>query len=254
MMMTNKEKYKQAFSVLHATNNISLEVNKDMNRKKVFNCKKLAAACVCLALTLCAGLTVYAAKNHLWRYSQTIGDRELFSKELETVSCKELTEEDLSQKYISISDLEEKMGIDLLESSLAYEYTFPYIKISKMEPLDSLIYTISTSGYYVKDEVLTEQDVWMKVGDKPFSVSYQAEFIVKLGKVKGMEGHYDAAEFIESYTTENGLQAEIFRFGNALYGDYGAYIEKDNIKYRFETFSIDNVDVQDFKYFLDSLK
>ena len=61
-MMTNREKYKQAFSVLHATNNISLEVNKDINRKKVFNCKKLATACVCLALTLCVGLTVYAAK------------------------------------------------------------------------------------------------------------------------------------------------------------------------------------------------
>lgn len=66
MMMTNKEKYKQAFSVLHASNNISLEVNKDMNRKKVFNpSRKLATACMCAALMMGTGLTVYAAYHFL---------------------------------------------------------------------------------------------------------------------------------------------------------------------------------------------
>ena len=40
--MTNKEKYKRAFSALHASENISLEVDKDMKSKRVFNKKIMA--------------------------------------------------------------------------------------------------------------------------------------------------------------------------------------------------------------------
>lgn len=63
MMMTNKEKYKQAFSVLHASNNISLEVN-DMDKKKSLKPKRnLVAACMSAVAIIAAGMTVYAATN-----------------------------------------------------------------------------------------------------------------------------------------------------------------------------------------------
>ena len=63
--MSNKEKYKQAFSVLHASCDISLEVEK-MERKaeqnkKVFRMRPVAAACVCVCLLFGSMATAYAA-------------------------------------------------------------------------------------------------------------------------------------------------------------------------------------------------
>lgn len=62
--MSNKEKYKQAFSVLHASCDISLEVEK-MERKvesnkKVFRMRPVAAACICVCLLLGSMGTAYA--------------------------------------------------------------------------------------------------------------------------------------------------------------------------------------------------
>lgn len=61
--MTNKEKYKQAFGVLHASNYISLEVN-DMDRKKTVKPRRnLVAVCMSAVAIITAGMTVYAATN-----------------------------------------------------------------------------------------------------------------------------------------------------------------------------------------------
>ena len=57
--MTNKEKYKQAFSVLHASENITLEENRNM--KKSFRPpRKLGTVCVCAAMILALGVAAYA--------------------------------------------------------------------------------------------------------------------------------------------------------------------------------------------------
>ena len=57
--MTNKEKYKQAFSALHASENITLEEN--MNIKKTFRpSQKLVTICVCVAMMLAMGVVAYA--------------------------------------------------------------------------------------------------------------------------------------------------------------------------------------------------
>ncbi len=63
--MSDKERYKQAFSVLHASCDISLEVEK-MERKvesnkKVFRMRPVAAACICVCLLLGSMGTAYAA-------------------------------------------------------------------------------------------------------------------------------------------------------------------------------------------------
>lgn len=63
--MSNKEKYKQAFSVLHASCDISLEVEKmerNMERnRKVFRMRPVAAACICVCLLFGSMATAYAA-------------------------------------------------------------------------------------------------------------------------------------------------------------------------------------------------
>ena len=57
--MTNKEKYRQAFSVLHASGNIVLE--ESMKTEKTFRpSRKLVSLCVCAALLLALGVTAYA--------------------------------------------------------------------------------------------------------------------------------------------------------------------------------------------------
>lgn len=64
--MTNKEKYKQAFSVLHASENISLEEN--MNTEKTFRpSRKLVSVCVCAALMLALGVVAYAYGGEMIR-------------------------------------------------------------------------------------------------------------------------------------------------------------------------------------------
>ena len=61
--MTDKERYKQAFSTLHASGHISLEVNMNHNRK-FHPTRKLIAASACAALLL-GGSSAYAAYHFL---------------------------------------------------------------------------------------------------------------------------------------------------------------------------------------------
>lgn len=57
--MTNKERYKLAFSVLHASGNISLEDN--MNLEKTFRpSRKLVTVCICTAMIFALGAAAYA--------------------------------------------------------------------------------------------------------------------------------------------------------------------------------------------------
>ena len=59
--MTNKEKYCKAFSTLHASDNISLEVEIMEKRKYAIRMKKAAAACATIVIA-CGSMTVaYAA-------------------------------------------------------------------------------------------------------------------------------------------------------------------------------------------------
>lgn len=59
--MTNKEKYKKAFSTLHASDNISLEVKMMEERKSVYRMKKIAAACAAAAIVFGSMTVAYAA-------------------------------------------------------------------------------------------------------------------------------------------------------------------------------------------------
>lgn len=58
--MTNKEKYKEAFSVLHASDQISLEVEEMQKNKRNSHRKQVIAACACAAIAA-GSVTAYAA-------------------------------------------------------------------------------------------------------------------------------------------------------------------------------------------------
>ena len=77
MTMTNKEKYKRAFSTLHASANISLEAEDMEKRKNGKQFKKAAAACVAAAFVFGSISIAYAAdiggiqrKLTTWLYGQ----------------------------------------------------------------------------------------------------------------------------------------------------------------------------------------
>ena len=59
--MTNKEKYKQAFSVLHASGNDSLEGMEMEKKKSAYLMKKTMAACAAVAIVLGSMTVAYAA-------------------------------------------------------------------------------------------------------------------------------------------------------------------------------------------------
>ena len=59
--MTNKERYKQAFSVLHASKDISLDAMLKREAKKNFRLAPTLAACLCLVALLGSMTVAYAA-------------------------------------------------------------------------------------------------------------------------------------------------------------------------------------------------
>lgn len=59
--MTNKEKYKRAFSVLHASKDISLDAMLKREAKKNFRLTPALAACLCMAFLLGSMTVAYAA-------------------------------------------------------------------------------------------------------------------------------------------------------------------------------------------------
>lgn len=59
--MTNKEKYQKAFSTLHASDNISLEVEIMEKNKKLYRMKKVAAACAAVAVVFGSMTVAYAS-------------------------------------------------------------------------------------------------------------------------------------------------------------------------------------------------
>ena len=104
--MTNKENYKQAFSVLHASDNISLEVH--MNRKKVFKpARKLVSVCVCAALLCALIVTAYAYGgefiSRIYGWGSNFEIKQEIDENGETVSTSILHTESLNDP-VEISD------------------------------------------------------------------------------------------------------------------------------------------------------
>lgn len=59
--MTDKERYKQAFSVLHASGNDSLEVLMQQKKHRIYrSTRRVLIACICTAMLLGLGITAYA--------------------------------------------------------------------------------------------------------------------------------------------------------------------------------------------------
>ena len=134
MTMTNKEKYKQAFSALHASENISLEVNKDMKNKKVFN-KKMMAACTCCVVMLGVGATVYAHNyqiiNKIFGWGNNLEITQEVDENGETSSISILHTDNLTEPvkiddgkiYFVVND--EKIDItDEISETAAFEYEY----------------------------------------------------------------------------------------------------------------------------------
>ena len=104
--MTNEEKYKQAFSVLHASERISLEDN--MNREKTFRpSRRLTAACLCIAAMLALGATAYAHGEeiitHIFGWSSNLEITETCDENGDISSVSILKTDDLTDP-VMISD------------------------------------------------------------------------------------------------------------------------------------------------------
>ena len=104
--MTNEEKYKQAFSVLHASEKISLEDN--MNREKSFRPgRRLVTTCVCVAMMLALGVTAYAHGeeiiNHIFGWDNNLEITETRDENGDVSSIAILKTDDLTDP-VTISD------------------------------------------------------------------------------------------------------------------------------------------------------
>ena len=91
--MTDKERYKQAFGVLHASDDIDLEAKMKENRKRMIPGKKLVACAAVAVMTMGLGITA-AASSGLF-----------FTKSNGTVSDE--------VEYKDLSKLEQEVGFDV---------------------------------------------------------------------------------------------------------------------------------------------
>lgn len=134
MTMTNKEKYKRAFSALHASENISLEVDKDMKNKRVFN-KKIMAVCTCCLAMFGVGATVYAHNyqiiNKIFGWGNNFEITQEVDENGETSSISILHTDNLTEPvkiddgkiYFVVND--EKIDItDKISETTAFEYEY----------------------------------------------------------------------------------------------------------------------------------
>lgn len=132
--MTNKEKYKRAFSTLHASENISLEVDKDMKNKRVFN-KKIMAVCTCCLAMFGVGATVYAHNyqiiNKIFGWGNNFEITQEVDENGETSSISILHTDNLTEPvkiddgkiYFVVND--EKIDItDKISETTAFEYEY----------------------------------------------------------------------------------------------------------------------------------
>ncbi len=132
--MTNKEKYKRAFSALHASENISLEVDKDMKNKRVFN-KKIMAVCTCCLAMFGVGATVYAHNyqiiNKIFGWGNNLEITQEVDENGETSSISILHTDNLTEPvkiddgkiYFVVND--EKIDItDKISETTAFEYEY----------------------------------------------------------------------------------------------------------------------------------
>ena len=132
--MTNKEKYKRAFSALHASENISLEVDKDMKNKRVFN-KKIMAVCTCCLAMFGVGATVYAHNyqiiNKIFGWGNNFEITQEVDENGETSSISILHTDNLTEPvkiddgkiYFVVND--EKIDItDRISETTAFEYEY----------------------------------------------------------------------------------------------------------------------------------
>ena len=132
--MTNKEKYKRAFSALHASENISLEVDKDMKNKRVFN-KKIMAVCTCCLAMFGVGATVYAHNyqiiNKIFGWGNNLEITQEVDENGETSSISILHTDNMTEPvkiddgkiYFVVND--EKIDItDKISETTAFEYEY----------------------------------------------------------------------------------------------------------------------------------
>lgn len=132
--MTNKEKYKRVFSALHASENISLEVDKDMKNKRVFN-KKIMAVCTCCLAMFGVGATVYAHNyqiiNKIFGWGNNLEITQEVDENGETSSISILHTDNLTEPvkiddgkiYFVVND--EKIDItDKISETTAFEYEY----------------------------------------------------------------------------------------------------------------------------------
>lgn len=132
--MTNKEKYKRAFSALHASENISLEVDKDMKNKRVFN-KKIMAVCTCCLAMFGVGATVYAHNyqiiNKIFGWGNNFEITQEVDENGETSSISILHTDNLTEPvkiddgkiYFVVND--EKIDItDKISETTAFKYEY----------------------------------------------------------------------------------------------------------------------------------
>lgn len=113
--MTNKSRYKQAFSVLHASNDINMEVlmmKKEKNKNGILKNIGIAAASLAL-LFVCSNGIVYAATGSTW-VSQIVNFTTANGSEVEIV------QDDNSISYTIDRGGQESSGYTLVQNGRLY--------------------------------------------------------------------------------------------------------------------------------------
>ena len=215
-----------------------------------------AAAVLALSLTCLRFYPqIKAFAGDFFNSATVFDDGNRFEGQMAMVPINEVSVSDLQKEYYTLNEVEELLGVNLLQSPLASSTLYPCIHIEGW--LDGGIVDISSLAYYLHNCSTTPRhpdDVGNPVythadADDAYHISYDAEFLCN-GKYNGDQHHYDNAQLVEKYTTSNGLHAAIFYCVKS----YNAVIYHNNIRYEFEMNAYrGSGDVNELKAFLDTL-
>lgn len=222
--------------------------------------KPAVATAAALVVGVCAiGFSpqIKAFADEFFNASVVFNNDERFEGKMEQIHINEgITAEQVEATYYNIEEVEELFGIKLLHSTKTSDKPVPTVWIFAIDHGGYI--EIGDNKYYMYNQVIDlSQDengnTVHTTGDGAYRISYTASFLTDRGEGNlGFEGHYGQAQYIETYTTANGLKAGIFLGGE--YGGYTAVIFHNNIRYEIELDQYGSTgDIQTLRDYLDTL-
>ena len=190
-----------------------------------------AAALVLAVILVFSHPRILAIAEKPYNFSMSFADNKQVGQNLQPIRINHLTKEQTEKTYLTLDEVEEVLGIELLQSPEAFAMQKPMIQLSLAGNFVSVFHPMYYLHHLLPDPDYQGSGVVMHpAGNNRFVVEYDAVFLRESetpGTNMGERLVLEHAEFVETYTTALGLKASIY----IQRSNYNAVIYHENVRY-----------------------